>query len=394
MSPMNRPPAPASSPVRDLLALTRRPEVISFAGGLPAPDLIDVPGLRASFAAVLAGDAGESRLQYSTSEGDPDLRRALVAVEARRGIECDADELLVTTGSQQALGLVAHVLVDPGVPVLTEDPTYLAALQVLRLHRAEPVGVECDEDGIDPEALDRAAAATGARVVYLAPTFQNPTGRTLSGERREAVAEVIRRRGLWLVEDDPYGQLRFRGEPQPPLASLPGMSERTIAISSLSKIVAPGLRIGWMLAPEELRARLVVTKQATDLHTSTVDQAAAAHWLGGADLDAHLARLRAAYAERHDALLAGLPAALPPGATHNDPDGGMFCWVRLPDGTDSAALLQRALDRDVAYVPGAPFFAGPPDAATLRLSYSTEKPERIAAGLERLADTWAGVGAQ
>jgi 2-aminoadipate transaminase len=388
------PSTPASSPVRDLLALTRRPEVISFAGGLPAPDLIDVPGLRASFAAVLAGEAGEGRLQYSTTEGDPDLRRELTAIEARRGVVCDAEELLVTTGSQQALGLVAHALLTPGAPVLVEEPSYLAALQVLRLHGAEPVGVDCDEGGIDPEALDRAAAATGAEVVYLVPTFQNPTGRTLSAERREAVAEVVRRRDLWLVEDDPYGQLRFRGEPQAPLASLPGMRERTIAISSLSKIVAPGLRIGWALAPAEMRARLVVVKQAADLHTSTVDQAAAAHWLGEVDLDAHLARLRAAYAERHDALLAGLPTALPPGATHNDPDGGMFCWVRLPDGTDSGALLQRALDRDVAYVPGAAFFAGPPDPATLRLSYSAETPARIAAGLERLAEAWAGVGAQ
>jgi 2-aminoadipate transaminase len=386
LSPMSvdRRSAPGSSPVRDLLALTRRPEVISFAGGLPAPDLIDVPGLRASFAAVLAGDAGEGRLQYSTTEGDPDLRRALSALEARRGVDCDADEILVTTGSQQALGLVAHALLTPGVRVLVEEPSYLAALQVLRLHGAEPVGVDCDEGGID-----RAAEATGAGVVYLVPTFQNPTGRTLSAARREAVAEVIRRRGLWLVEDDPYGQLRFRGEPQIPLVSFPGMRERTIAISSLSKIVAPGLRIGWLLAPPELRARLVVVKQAADLHTSTVDQAAAANWLGQVDLDAHLARLRTAYAERHDALLAGLSAALPAGATYNDPDGGMFCWVRLPDGSDSAALLQRALDRDVAYVPGASFFAGTPDPATLRLAYSAETPARIATGLERLGEALA-----
>ncbi|MBS1843256.1 MAG: PLP-dependent aminotransferase family protein [Actinobacteria bacterium] len=384
------PSVPASSPVRDLLALTRRPEVISFAGGLPAPDLIDVPGLRAAFAAVLAGDTGEGRLQYSTSEGDPDLRRALTAVEARRGIECEPDDLLVTTGSQQALGLVAHALLTPGVPVLVEEPSYLAALQVLRLHGAEPVGVDCDEGGIDPEALDRAAAKSGAEVLYLIPNFQNPTGRTLDAERRVAVAEIVRRRGLWLIEDDPYGQLRFRGAPQPPLVTLPGMRDRTIAVSSLSKIVAPGLRIGWLYAPEELRARLVVIKQATDLHTSTVDQAAAAHWLGTADLDAHLARLRAAYAERHDALLAGLPDVLPPGATHNDPAGGMFCWVRLPDGSDAGALLRRALDRNVAYVPGAAFFAGPPDPATLRLAYSAETPVRIAAGLERLADAFSG----
>ncbi|MBS1891317.1 MAG: PLP-dependent aminotransferase family protein [Actinobacteria bacterium] len=384
------PPVPASSPVRDLLALTRRPEVISFAGGLPAPHLIDVPGLRAAFAAVLAGDGGEGRLQYSTSEGDPDLRRELAAVEALRGIECEPDELLVTTGSQQALGLVAHALLTPGAPVLVEEPSYLAALQVLRLHEAEPVGVDCDDGGIDPDALDRAAAASGAKVVYLIPNFQNPTGRTIDAGRRAAVAEIVRRRGLWLIEDDPYGQLRFRGAPQAPLVTLPGMRERTIAISSLSKIVAPGLRIGWLLAPEELRARLVVIKQATDLHTSTVDQAAAAHWLGHADLDAHLARLRAAYAERHDALLAGLPDALPLGATYNDPDGGMFCWVRLPDGSDAGALLQRALDRNVAYVPGAAFFAGPPDPATLRLAYSAETPARIAVGLDRLADAFSG----
>ena len=237
----------------------------------------------------------------------------------------------------------------------------------------------------------RRRRATGASVVYLVPTFQNPTGRTLSHERRLAVAEVIRRRGLWLIEDDPYGQLRFRGEPQPPIASLSGMRERTIAISTLSKIVAPGLRIGWLLATPELRARLVIVKQAADLHTSTVDQAAAAHWLANADLDAHLVRLRATYSERHAALLEGLPQILPAGATHNDPDGGMFCWVRLPDGVDSAAHLPRALDHEVAYVPGEPFFAGPPDRATLRLSYSAEPPARIAEGLRRLGQAWSEI---
>ncbi len=384
-----RPRTPASSPVRDLLAMTRRPEVIAFSGGLPAPDRIDVEGLRESFARVLSGEGASARLQYSTSEGDPDLREAVTRLEARRGVECEADEILITTGSQQGLDLVAHALLAPGTPVLVEEPSYLAALQVLRLHGAEPVGVDCDDGGLDPEALDRAAEDSGARVVYLVPNFQNPTGRTLSGERREAVAEVVRRRRLWLVEDDPYGQLRFAGEPQRALVSHDGMRERTIALSSLSKIAAPGLRLGWLHAPRELHHDLVVTKQATDLHTSTVDQAAAADWLAHVDLDAHLARLRSTYAERRDAMVDGLASALPPGSTHNVPEGGMFCWARLPEGKDSGAALERALARDVTYVPGAAFFSGEPDRATMRLSYSAEPPERIAEGLRRLRDAWA-----
>lgn len=226
-------------------------------------------------------------------------------------------------------------------------------------------------------------------MLYTIPTFQNPTGRSLTDERRHALAEVARRRDLWVVEDDPYGELRYRGEPAPALASLPGLHERTIALSTLSKIFAPGLRIGWVRCPPALRSGLVVAKQAADLHTSTIDQAAAAHWLEAIDLDAHLARLRAAYAERHAALLNGLGGTLPPGSEHTDPDGGMFVWVRLPPGFDAQASLAPALARDVAYVPGRAFFAGVPDPRTLRLSFSGESPERIRARLARLADGFA-----
>jgi 2-aminoadipate transaminase len=373
-----------SSPVREILALTARPGVISFAGGLPAPELFDGAGLSAAFADALA-DAGRT-LQYSTTEGDPDLRGAISTRLSARGLPTEPDEVLVCSGSQQALTLAATVLIEPGDVVLVEEPSYLAALQAFSLAGARVVPVACDDDGLDPDAV--AAAAGGARVLYTIPTFQNPTGRTLPLERRRALAAVAERFGLWLIEDDPYGELRYRGEALPSLATLPGAEDRTLSLSTLSKVAAPGLRIGWVRTPPLLRPSLVVAKQAADLHSSTIDQAAAARWLAAVDLDAHIAGLRAEYGARRDALLAGLADALPPGSVHNRPDGGMFVWARLPDGWDAEVLLGRALERDVAFVPGFPFFAGPPDRATLRFSFTTHPPEEIAEGLARLRASW------
>jgi 2-aminoadipate transaminase len=373
-----------SSPVREILALTARPGVISFAGGLPAPELFDGAGLSAAFADALA-DAGRT-LQYSTTEGDPDLRGAISTRLSARGLPTEPDEVLVCSGSQQALTLAATVLIEPGDVVLVEEPSYLAALQAFSLAGARVVPVACDDDGLDPDAV--AAAAGGARVLYTIPTFQNPTGRTLPLERRRALAAVAERFGLWLIEDDPYGELRYRGEALPSLATLPGAEDRTLSLSTLSKVAAPGLRIGWVRTPPQLRPSLVVAKQAADLHSSTIDQAAAARWLAAVDLDAHIAGLRAEYGARRDALLAGLADALPPGSVHNRPDGGMFVWARLPDGWDAEVLLGRALERDVAFVPGFPFFAGPPDRATLRFSFTTHPPEEIAEGLARLRASW------
>ena len=377
-----------SSPVRDILALTEQPGVISFAGGLPAPELFDASGLRAAFAAVLSGPAAGRALQYSTTEGDPALRSALAARLCDRGLATTAEQLLVTSGSQQALTLVATVLLEPGDAVLVEEPSYLAALQAFQLAGAEVVPVPCDDHGLDPDAVAALAARHGARLLYTVPTFQNPTGRTLPLARRTALVEVAARAGLWVLEDDPYGELRYAGEPEPALASLPGAEDRVLALSTLSKVAAPGLRIGWVRAPETLRRPLTVAKQAADLHSSTVDQAAAARWLAVVDLEAHLRVLREAYGARRDALLGGLAAALPPGSVHNRPEGGMFVWARLPDGWDADRLLRRALERDVAFVPGAPFFAGPPDRATLRLSFTAHPPEEIAEGLRRLRAAW------
>jgi len=374
------------SVIREILKLTERPGVISFAGGLPAPELFDAAGLAAAFADALR-DAGRT-LQYSTTEGDPELRTAIAARLTARGLSTEADEVLVCSGSQQALTLAATVLIEPGDAVLVEEPSYLAALQAFSLAGAHVVPVACDDDGLDPDAVAAAAAAHGARLLYTIPTFHNPTGRTLPLERRRALAAVAERHGLWLLEDDPYGELRYRGDPLPSLATLPGAEDRTLYLSTLSKVAAPGLRVGWVRTPAALRPSLVVAKQAADLHSSTIDQAAAARWLAAVDLDAHIAGLRAEYGARRDALLAGLADALPPGSVHNRPEGGMFVWARLPDGWDSEHLLRRALERDVAFVPGYPFFAGPPDRATLRFSFTTHSPVEIAEGLARLRASW------
>jgi 2-aminoadipate transaminase len=379
----------ASSPVREILALTQRPGVISFAGGLPAPELFDAPGLREAFAAALHDDRFGHTLQYSTTEGDPALRRAIAQRLGARGLPTDPDDVLVTSGSQQALTLIAAVLIEPGDAVLVEEPSYLAALQCFQMAGARCVPVPCDDDGLDPDALAALIRREKPKLLYTVPTFHNPTGRTLPEERRRALAQVAARLGLWIVEDDPYGELRYRGEPLPPVAALPGAEDRTIALSTLSKVLVPGLRIGWLRAPAALRRALVVAKQAADLHTSTIDQAAAAHWLEACDLDAHIAGLRAVYAPRRDALVGALPDVLPEGSRWTRPDGGMFVWVRLPDGWDADALLKRALEREVAFVPGWPFFPSVPDRATLRLSFTTHTEAEIATGLERLRDAFA-----
>ncbi|MBA2347634.1 MAG: PLP-dependent aminotransferase family protein [Solirubrobacterales bacterium] len=394
MSSIVRAPAPApasrlagvvSSPVREILALTAREEVISFAGGLPAPELFDVAALREAFATALDDRHAGRALQYSTTEGHAPLRQALAARMVARGLATDPDDVLITTGSQQALGLAASALLDPGDVVLVEDPSYLAALQSFALAGARLVPVPSGPDGPDLEIVRALVLEHRPKLLYVVPTFQNPTGRTISSGGRAALAALAGELGLWLLEDDPYGELRYDGQALPSLGSFPGAEDRTIAVSSLSKVLAPGLRIGWLRAPEALKRALTIAKQAGDLHTSTVDQMAAATVLTAGGMDAHLARLRTTYRARRDALLDGLPAALPTGSSWNEPDGGMFVWARLPEGADATALLVAALRHDVAFVPGAPFYAGAPDPRTLRLSFTTHGQEEIAEGLRRLA---------
>ncbi|MFF8950002.1 PLP-dependent aminotransferase family protein [Streptomyces sp. NPDC014940] len=369
------------SAVRDILAVTARPEVINFAGGLPAPELFDRAGIAAAFHAVLEETPAQA-LQYSTTEGEPALRSGLAARITAQGLPTASDDLLVTTGSQQALSLLATALLEPGDTVLVESPCYLAALQVFGLAGARVVPVPGDEDGVDPDALEDLVARERPKLLYLVPTFQNPTGRTMPAPRREALAAVAARRGLWIVEDDPYGELRYYGERVPWIASCPGAEDRVVLLGSFSKVMAPGLRLGWLRAPAGLRRACAVAKQAVDLHTPSLNQLAAARCLDR--LDAHVGKVRAVYGERRDAMLAGLPGALPEGSVWTRPDGGMFLWVRLPDPYDTTALLPRVVEQDMAYVPGAPFYAAAPDRSTLRLCFVTQTPDEITEGLRRL----------
>ncbi|WP_411152199.1 PLP-dependent aminotransferase family protein [Streptomyces sp. A30] len=380
--------AVGGSAVRDILAVTARPEVINFAGGLPAPELFDVDGIADAYRAVLT-EAPERALQYSTTEGEPGLRGALAGRMSVRGLPTEADDVLVTTGSQQALSLLATVLVEPGDTVLVESPCYLAALQAFGFAGARVVAVPGDGDGLDPAALEELVVRERPKLLYTVPAFQNPTGRTLPAARRAAIASVAARQGLWIVEDDPYGELRFEGERVPWIATYPGAEDRTVLLGSFSKVMAPGLRLGWLRAPGALRRACAVAKQAADLHTPTVNQLAAARYLADRDLDAHVRRVAGVYRERRDAMLAGLADALPEASAWSRPEGGMFLWARLPSSYDTTELLARVVRQDVAYVPGAPFYAGEPDRSTLRLCFVTQTPEEIGEGLRRLG---AGFG--
>jgi len=371
-----------SSAVRDILKLTQRPEVLSLAGGLPAAELFDVAGLADAFDRVLRGPAGAQSVQYSVSEGDPQLRERLAELARARGIRATGGDVLVTTGSQQALDLLVTTLLDPGETVLVERPCYLAALQLFALSGVRVVSVACDNDGLIPEALAAAVREHRPKLLYTVPTFQNPTGVTMSLERRREIARLAEREGLWVVEDDPYGELRYHGEALPPLTSLG--AERVVYVSTLSKILAPGLRLGWILCPPSLREALTVAKQAKDLHTSTVDQRAGAEYLASGVLGPQVERLRDAYRPRLDTMLETLPAVLPQDSRWTRPSGGMFVWVELPPDVDAHSLLPVAVDQGVAFVPGTHFFADKGRRNTLRLSFTTLPPEQLHEALERL----------
>ncbi len=369
-----------SSAIREILKITEREEVISFAGGLPAPATFPVDAMRAAFEQVLA-DRGRQALQYSPTEGYAPLREWIARRIGTPAAPVSADDVLIVAGSQQGLDLLAKVLIDPGDRVLVETPTYLGALQSFSLFAPQFVPVASDDDGVLPEALDE--SMRGAKFMYCLPNFQNPTGRLLPEERRQRLAERARDLDLLVLEDDPYGALAYAGDTPPALRTL--MPERTVYMGSFSKVLAPGLRLGYVIAPPALRAKLVQAKQATDLHTATLSQQAVYQVVKDGFLDAHIPTIRALYREQCAAMLAALEHHMPDSVRWNRPQGGMFLWAKLPRGMDATALLARAIEDHVAFVPGAPFYAAAPVAETLRLAFVTVPPPRIEAGVERLA---------
>ena len=376
------------SAIREILKVTERPGILNFAGGLPAPETFPVEAMRAACDAVLAEGSPVARasLQYASSEGLPELRAWVAAEMARHGARISPEQVLVTTGSQQGLDLIAKVLLDEGSPVWVETPTYLGALQAFTPMQPRIENVASDDQGVQPEALRAQldAATEAPRFMYVLPNFQNPTGRTMPEARREALLAVCRDKGLPLVEDNPYGELWYdQAPPRPLLARWP---EGVLYLGSFSKILAPGLRLGYVIAPPALYPKLLQAKQAADLHTPGFNQRIVAEVIKDGFLDRHVPTIRARYKTQRDAMMAALArhmAGLDVRWTH--PEGGMFVWLRLPEGLNAQALLPQAVDAGMAFVPGAPFYAHQPDPRTLRLSFVTSTPEQIDRGMAALA---------
>ena len=371
------------STIREILKVTAQPDVISFAGGLPAPELFPVDAIRAAADRVLAED-GHQALQYGQTEGHLALREWIAEEMGARGVPTHVDDVLITTGSQQVLDLIGKLFLDPGDVVLTENPTYLAAIQSFQTFEATFVPVPTDEYGLIPEALPELIARHRPKFLYTVPTFQNPTGITMTAERRAALVQIASAHNLMVVEDDPYGKLRYRGSDIPPIKAWDDAGS-VIYISTFSKTIAPGLRLGWVVAPSEVTSRLVVLKQATDLHTSSFDQRVAYTYLTSNDQASHLAKIREAYGERFDVLDTELRERMPAGYSWTRPEGGMFLWVTGPPELDALTLLERAIEQSVAFVPGRDFFPAGGGANFLRLNYSNSTPDRIREGVRRLS---------
>lgn len=382
-----------TSAIRELFKLLGKPGIISFAGGFPDSAMFDVDGITQSSQKALQENAGLA-LQYGATEGFGPLREQLAAFMATKGAKDVAPEqLIVTTGSQQALDLLGKCMVSPGDKVIVEGPTFLATIQCFRLYGAEVISAPVDGNGVIVEELEKLIAEHQPKLVYLIPTFGNPSGATLSLERRKRVLELAVKYQTLVVEDDPYGDLYFDAPPPASLLALspevPGSREWLAHCGSLSKVLSPGLRIGWLIANPELLAKAVMCKQFSDAHTSTFAQATAAQYLQAGHMPATLAKVRKVYASRAKAMMDALRSELGDAVAFTEPQGGLFLWVRLTgkDGklADANELAKRAIEQGVAFVPGAPFFSQNPDVSTLRLSFATADEDKIREGVARLA---------
>jgi len=381
-----------TSAIRELFKLLGKPGIISFAGGFPDSAMFDVDGIRAATEQALREEPGAA-LQYGATEGYNPLREQIAAFMASKGAQgVTADGLIVTTGSQQALDLIGKTLINPGDKVIVEGPTFLATIQCFRLYGAQVIAAPIDANGVKTDELEKLVAEHKPKFVYLIPTFGNPSGATLSLARRKQVLEMAVRTQTVVIEDDPYGDLYFGEAPPPSLLDLssqvPGSRDWLVHCGSLSKVLSPGLRVGWMIAPQELLAKATMCKQFSDAHTSTFAQATAAQYLKAGRMPATLAHVRQVYAERARVMGESLKRELGDAIEFTQPGGGLFFWARLTGASgklkDATELAKRAIEKGVAFVPGAPFFASNPDVSTLRLSFATADVAKIEEGVKRL----------
>lgn len=376
-----------SSAIRELLKVTQMPGVISFAGGMPAPELFPVREIEEACSYILREESKRA-LQYSTTEGYRPLREYLAESMAKYGIQPSPDNILITTGSQQALDLIGKIFIDPGSYVVTGRPTYLGAIQAWRAYEARFLAIPLDDDGMQVELLEAELAqqAELPRFIYILPNFHNPAGTTLPQERRFRLVEIARKYDLLIVEDDPYGALRYEGEDIIPISAL--APERTLYLGTFSKTMVPGLRIGWIVAPAEMIGRLVQAKQGADLHSSTFDQMVANDVAQRGLLKQHIKRIRQTYRQRRDTMVEALTEFWPEGSSWTNPQGGLFLWARVPEPLNTMELFPAALEKKVAYVPGVNFYPYEDGGFNaMRLNFSNAQPEMIVEGIRRLGET-------
>lgn len=383
-----------TSEIRELLKLTEQPDMISFAGGLPAPEVFPVKEFQEACNYVL-NERGAQALQYSTSEGYTPLREMIARHSVRYSVPITADNILITSGSQQALDLIGRLFINRGDYILVESPTYLGALQAWSAYGAQYVTVPADEHGMMTDELEN-ALRIGPKFIYILPNFQNPSGSTLSLERRKRLILLADQYGVPIIEDDPYGQLRYEGEHIPAVVTLDNhyrndndgeYSGNVIYLSTFSKLLAPGLRIGWVIAPPDVIQKLVMAKQAADLHSSTFNQQVAYEVAKGGFLDEHVKVIRAVYKERRDVMLEMMEEIFPTEMSWRKPLGGMFLWGILPQGVDAAEVLKLAIEKKVAFVPGGSFHPDGGKNNTMRINFSYSSPETIREGVARLGAT-------
>lgn len=374
--------------VGNILKVAASPDVISFAGGLPAPELFPVEELKDATDQVYETSA-ESALQYTNSEGFRPLREILAKRMQIRGVNCDADNIAITTGSQQSIDLITKMLVNRGDTIIVEKPTYMSALDVFNTYGANLVGVEMDEQGMKMDALEATLQAhPEAKFIYTVPTFQNPTGRTMPIERRKKMMELVNQYDINVIEDDPYGQLRFAGEAVRALKSF-DTDGRVFYLSTFSKTLTPGLRTGWVVADQDFIKQFTIIKQSADLHSDNVAQQVIAKFLTNFNIDDHIAKIRKVYREREGLMMECIQKYFPEGVQYSHPEGGLFIWVEVPGDVNTQALFEQSIKNNVAFVPGEPFYPEEVVPGTFRLNFSNMQPAKIEEGIQRLGKTLA-----